>query len=317
MLRQGLLSGCLSGCVLAFAVAALSVGAQTTSANEWTWTGGSSQRNPSAVYGILQTPAAANTPGGRSGAVRWATPDGGIWVFGGSGVDSTGHDGTFSDLWELNPATGEWTWMAGPDKTEQSGVYGSLGAAAAGNSPGARSAAVSWTDSKGSLWLFGGEGFDSAGKIGYLNDLWLFNPSSKEWTWMGGSNTLPTCPSTNSCGPQGVYGTLGTASSVNVPGGRAGAVGWTDSTGNFWLLGGRVYVVYLNGWTGYLNDLWKFNPTTSQWTWMGGSSTVTGLAGAPGIYGTLQTPGTENVPGSRQGSVSWTDSTGNLWLLCV
>ena len=25
--------------------------------------------------------------------------------------------------------------------------------------------------------------------LGYLNDLWAFNPSKNEWTWIGGSNT--------------------------------------------------------------------------------------------------------------------------------
>ncbi len=38
------------------------------------------------------------------------------------------------------------------------------------------------------LWLFGGFGIDSTGESGLLNDLWEFNPSTLEWTWMGGSS---------------------------------------------------------------------------------------------------------------------------------
>lgn len=44
--------------------------------------------------------------------------------------------------------------------------------AAASNFPGARSRAVVWTCAGGSLWLFGGIGYDSAGNPDDLNDLW-------------------------------------------------------------------------------------------------------------------------------------------------
>ena len=33
---------------------------------------------------------------------------------------------------------------------------------------------MSWTDGSGNLWLFGGEGYDSSGHDGWLNDLWVF-----------------------------------------------------------------------------------------------------------------------------------------------
>jgi len=35
---------------------------------------------------------------------------------------------------------------------------------------------VSWSDASGNLWLFGGEGFDSTGTEGTLNDLWEYQP---------------------------------------------------------------------------------------------------------------------------------------------
>ena len=34
--------------------------------------------------------------------------------------------------------------------------------------------AVSWRDSSGKFWLFGGGGVDATGEGGYLNDLWHF-----------------------------------------------------------------------------------------------------------------------------------------------
>jgi len=54
------------------------------------------------------------------------------------------------------------------------GVYGTQGVPAATNVPGARGYSASWTDSVGSLWLFGGAGWDSVGTIGGLNDLWVY-----------------------------------------------------------------------------------------------------------------------------------------------
>jgi hypothetical protein len=37
---------------------------------------------------------------------------------------------------------------------------------------------MSWVDSQGELWLFGGQGYDSTSTTGngYLNDLWRYLP---------------------------------------------------------------------------------------------------------------------------------------------
>jgi N-acetylneuraminic acid mutarotase len=313
-----MLLGCQTVCLLGLAIAALSAGAQTTAPNEWTWMGGSDQPNQDMVYGTLGTASASTTPGARSGSVTWTDEQGNLWLFGGT---LSGGTESFADMWKLSSSTGEWTWMGGSIAPNTVGVYGAMGAAAATNLPGTRGGAVGWTDASGDLWLFGGEGKDSAGNGGYLNDLWKYHLASGQWTWMGGSNILPTCPSTNSCGPAGGYGQLGVAASTNQPGGRAGSVAWTDAQGNFWLFGGRIYGVYLNGWSGELNDLWMYNPKTGLWTWMGGGNstpsncTLSQNCGYPGVYGTLQSPSTGNIPGAREAATSWTDSSGNFWLM--
>ncbi len=54
---------------------------------------------------------------------------------------------------------------------------------------------------------------------------------------------------------------------------------------------------------GYLNDLWEFNPSTNEWTWMGGSSTVGSNGGQSGVYGTLGTPAAGNIPGGREQAI--------------
>ncbi len=49
------------------------------------------------------------------------------------------------------------------------------GQGASNNTPGARSNSVSWTDTSGNLWLFGGYGYDANVTLGLLNDLWEFD----------------------------------------------------------------------------------------------------------------------------------------------
>ncbi len=55
------------------------------------------------------------------------------------------------------------------------------------NIPGGRHEAVGWADANGNLWLFGGEGEDSVGTAnGILNDLWVYNIASNQWTYVMG-----------------------------------------------------------------------------------------------------------------------------------
>ena len=160
-------------------------------------------------------------------------------------------------------------------RSGQFGTYGTKGTADPANIPGARYRAVSWRDSSGNLWLFGGVGFDATGNNGGdYNDLWKYNPSANAWTWVSGSNVF---------GQAGVYGTQGTADPANVPGARTGAVAWVDSSGKLWLFAGVGYDSTESG--DFLNDLWRFDPATSRWSWVSGSKT----SGQLGVYGTKGT----------------------------
>jgi N-acetylneuraminic acid mutarotase len=233
------------------------------SSNLWTWMGGSDIWGQWAgVYGTLGKPATTNIPGGRSGAISWTDGDGHFWLFGGDGSDSTGFSGILNDLWEFNPTTKEWTWVSGKSAIPPysggnnglhgwPGIYGNLGSTAPSNMPGGRSNAVAWIDGNGNLWLFGGEGMDSAGNIGSLNDLWAFNPVEKEWAWMGGSSV---CGSNK--GQPGIYGVRGSPSAANVPGGRSRMMSWVDGSGHFWLFGGTGFDSADTD--GFLNDLWEY-----------------------------------------------------------
>jgi N-acetylneuraminic acid mutarotase len=166
-----------------------------------------------------------------------------------------------NDLWEFNISTKEWTWVSGDSSGSGIGVYGTFGVAAPGNVPGHRANPNNWTDSSGNLWLFGGQGIDSTGASGWLNDLWEFSPSTKDWTWMGGSDTTYANAAQYQAdrGQPGIYGTEGVPAATNVPGGRYSAVSWTDSSGNFWLFGGAGHDSTA-AQIGELNDLWRYQP---------------------------------------------------------
>src|SRR3984957_14008050 len=265
---------------------------------QWTWEGGSDTVNAAGIYGTLGAASASNAPGARYDSSSWTDSSGTLWLFGGFGYDSTGALGSLNDLWQYTPSTGLWTWVNGASTVNASGVYGTQGTAAAGNVPGARYSASSWTVS-GNLWLFGGYGYDSIGTVGKLNDLWQFTTSSGQWTWINGQD---------GANPSAIYGTLGSSTANNLPGARQAATSWTDSSGYLWLFGGVGFDS--TGAVGNLNDLWRYIPSVGQWTWVSGAN----VENATGFYGTEGSAGAGNVSGARNSMSPWIDSSGNMWL---
>jgi hypothetical protein len=209
----------------------------------WTWVSGPNTANQNGIYGTKGVVDPNNVPGARRWSASWIDGSGNLWLFGGEGY-STSSRGYLNDLWKFDG--NNWMWASGLNITNQSGVYGTKGVAAPGNTPGARFGSVSWIDSYDNLWLFGGEGKDASGNDGKLNDLWKFDGTN--WTWISGFYVRNQF---------GVYGTKGVADLNNVPGARPYSISWIDGSDNLWLFGGYGYGV--SGNTGYLNDLWKFN----------------------------------------------------------
>jgi gliding motility-associated-like protein len=81
------------------------------------------------------------------------------------------------------------------------------------------------------------------------------------WTWMSGSAGLNNTPPN--------HGVVGVPAQSNTPGGRWTDSRWRDSNGNFWLFSG-ITGTFANPYA----DVWKFNPSTLLWTWMGGANTT-------------------------------------------
>jgi N-acetylneuraminic acid mutarotase len=269
---------------------------------EWKWVKGDNSINQSGIYGTVGTGAATNKPGGRYAGHAWIDASGNFWQFGGAAYDVNGNSGFLNDLWKYTPSTNQWTWMTGSNTINATAVYGTQGTAASTNTPSARYGGVAVTDANGNLWLFGGGyGAATTNITALYNDLWKYNIVSGEWTWVSGSNSAGGNQS-------GTYGTMGTATSTNMPGSRFETIGWIDAAGNIWIFGGVGYDV--SGNKGFLNDLWKYNPSINQWTWMSGSSTN----GAAGVYGTIGTAAATNIPGSRYAAGAAMDASGNFWL---
>ena len=268
--------------------------------NKWTWIKGDSLNYIRAEYGEIGVPSPKNKPGPRKGSVSWSDTSGNLWLFSGYGYKDNNLDGTgyFSDLWKYDTKALQWTWIKGSSLANSKGVYETRLVANSLSKPGGREGSISWTDGAGNFWLFGGFGFASNSLPGYLNDLWKFNQAINKWTWVNGDTVT---------GVFGKYGLKGLASTNFKPGARKGCVSWKDASGNLWLFGGKGFTTNASG---YLNDLWKYNPVSNKWTWFKGDSTTDRV----GDYGTRGVASPNNRPSSREGAVGWTDGSGNLWL---
>ncbi|HKM68371.1 MAG TPA: kelch repeat-containing protein [Candidatus Acidoferrum sp.] len=324
--------------------ASLNPTSYTTTEGLWNFIGGSMSVDRPGVY----PPAAPGIgqPGARTNAVTWTDQAGNFWLFGGYGYDGQAIPvlGFLNDLWEYTG--GSWVFIGGSTTANQLGVYGTAGTALASNQPGARQEAVGWADAHGNLWLFGGEGLDDVGTPnGILNDLWVYNIASNQWTWVMGAETVPNStranhngvyPSQPVIGPvntTGAASTCGLASGLTVngqvlcspvdttgaiPGSRWGAAGWIDAAGNLWLFGGWGLDSKATNGNGALNDLWVYTPNSTagqagSWAWIKGSNT----GSQNGIYGDEVIPYKtyENwILGGRSNGTTWIDNRGQLWL---
>ena len=310
----------------------------TAKAGQWTWQSGSATAavDQNGIY----PPSANPYPGARTNAVSWTDASGNFWLFGGFGKDGAGTLGFLNDLWEYTGGT--WTFITGSSLANQVGIYGTPGVASGTNAPGGRQEAVGWADAAGNLWLFGGEGEDGNNPPtanGILDDLWVYNITAKQWTFVMGdtkANQTGIYEAQTVVGPVNTTGaastcglTVGLTVGSNVicspvmttgafPGSRWGASGWTDAGGNLWLYGGWGLDSTGTNGNGALNDLWVYTPNSTAgqpgtWTWIKGSNT----GAANGVYGDELRPyKTYEIwtPGGRSNATHWVDGNGQLWL---
>ena len=260
-------------------------------AGQWTWMKGPQSPGGTGVYGTQGVASAANHPPGCVNQYSWTAQDGTFWMFGGQ--DNSGQ--SLAALWKYDPATNNWTWMKGPTTFYFLGVFGTQGVEAATNLPPAKTfGGASWVDLDGNFWMYGGENGDNYNN-NTNNDLWKYDPTTNNWTWMKG---------TFLDNPPAVWGTMGVPDISNQPPARNNCYAtWVDDQGDLWMFGGML--LQDPG-----DDLWRYNIASNTWTWMNGSQTTNTTA----VYGAIGVQASTNTPGGRLSYALGKSADGMLWL---
>jgi hypothetical protein len=116
-----------------------------------------------------------------------------------------------ADLWRYDMIARQWFFMGGTQLANSHGSYPSeIGTGSKKFGPGARvMASIAFNQLTNEIFIFGGFGYGYVrGEVGYLNDLWSYNPVEQYFTWYGGSSginsagsdKLPKLPSARSSG---------------------------------------------------------------------------------------------------------------------
>jgi N-acetylneuraminic acid mutarotase len=133
----------------------------------------------------------------------------------------------------------------------------------------------------GSLYVLGGLGIDDSGDGIILDDFWMMNASSREWTFLGHLNATLLFKA------------------------KKWANSWAGLDGTFWVAMGE-YKRDSPGGSHEPNDLWSYSPQTSEWRkWYEYDSPL-------GIYETNATVSMR--PGARHNAYTTVDAVGDLWI---
>lgn len=202
---------------------------------QWTWLAGPVELDRAAQRGIKGVPDASNHP-----------EPYGLCSFGSAATGTLGFVDNYADVWEFDVATATWTWVAG-DGVGALPSYTAPREFAPSNTPGQRSNSDCWTDRRGNLWLFGGQGNGVGGVFGMHSDLWIYDPTLRQWAFITGTTDLDG---------GGTYGTKGVPASTNAPGARLNGAVWFTSDGALWMFGGEGHDRVND--VGEMGDLWRF-----------------------------------------------------------
>lgn len=235
--------------------------------NNWRWLKGDSVQASSAwpIYGMQGIPDSNNTPGTRYNTITW-TYNNKLYLYGGRW--SANERDVYSQVWEYDPATNNWTWIHGSTSMRPTPVYGTKGVFATTNLPGGRAESHSCVINN-SLYIYGGtaygESFSSSAARYGTNDLWEYNMSQNTWRFLDGSKTND---------PVANFGTKGIANANNTPGGRMGAI-MQAYNNNLYIVGGDVVIQNFVTIRRKLQDVWKYDLNTNNWIWIAGEKADT------------------------------------------
>lgn len=173
-----------------------------------------------------------------------------------------------NNIWRFNFTLQQWTFLKG---NLLLGTSVGLGVESPLNFPTGRwEHTMNAMSSSNSIVVFGGR----SDTIGSLNDLWRYNVTSNNWCLLRGNISTSNQPA--------VYGTAGVASAANIPAGvYHHCAAFLPGTDLLYVFGGYR--------SAFLNELWIFNCSSAQWTFVSSSATA-------GVY----TNGGQ-YPGARSG----------------
>jgi len=201
------------------------------------------------------TPNGLGSPGVRGYHSFTRLPNDSVLLFAGSGdVDSAEPlGGNSNGLWRFDPQANQWYFLSGNKTLNSPGLYTSSG----NGYPSARGLPAAALLSNLSLIYFSGLQNTSM----YFNDLWRYDTQTNKWYFMNGNSVI------NSLGS---YTTLATPSArYDV----SFAVLLNESLIAFGGIGFNASNV-----TGYLNDLWRYEPLSNQWFFINGNKTLNVLS---------------------------------------
>jgi hypothetical protein len=259
----------------------------STATGQWTWMKGDSS-NPRAQYKSDAGGPVNLTPGPGKYSAAWQDENDQFWIYG----RTNNINERYADVWKYDRIQNNWEWVSGDSVVvPNTAVYGVKNVPALTNRPGA--------DLSPSVWLDA----DKQLNLRANNIIWKYQYSIRQWAWISGdtsvNNTVPAAEFS-------IVGTKGVSAPDNLPISRKFGATWKDKSGFLWMFGGYT----AKSPTGYLNDLWRYDPARNEWAWMGGD-TIRNSLGSAGMIGV---PSVNALPSARQNAATWTDKEGNFWL---
>jgi hypothetical protein len=268
----------------------------------WTWMSGTESDSSSlpAQQGVASATALPKT---YNNAYSWVDSQNNLWLFGGDRQNTS--SSSSNQVWKYSTSTGLWTWMKGNsdvDNQDAGPVLGTENVEAAANSPGEKYMF------KGALWQANNYVYILAGDDRPV--MWRYNMQTNNWAHVKKTATATTYYD---------YGLQGVENASNFPPTVENPTYWKDDSGNFWMFGGQIRDNNSNytgsvGRRAWVNTLWKYNPTSNNWTWMRGKNPLTYTVNvnsinpipfSPGYYGLKDVTSDLNLPASRNRPVFW------------
>lgn len=180
--------------------------------------------------------------------------------------------------------------MSGESYANYDGIYTVKGQERPVNKNPARYELALWIDSNDFVYY----GFGHTKDNMFDNSVWRFNPHTKFWTWLKGSNVLDDIgnytQSANGDHPE-VFA-------------RSLFQYWIDKEDDFYIFG---------GWRGIAcADFCRLSNDTLMWTFLAGTTSMN-LPLFQGVYGTKGIGDNTTVPKARYGAFFW-QRNGTFWM---